>query len=52
MKAIELKPDQLPLLIRLRLNDGTKDYVLVKTRQDKLLLNKPNRDGGEPKESD
>jgi hypothetical protein len=42
MKAIELKPEELPLTIRLSLPSGTKEYVLVKTKQDKLLLNKPN----------
>jgi hypothetical protein len=41
MKTIELKPEQFPLVIRLKLSNGTKEYVLIKTRQDKLLLNKP-----------
>jgi len=44
MKALELKPEQLPLSIKLRLAGETKEYVLVKTKQDKLLLNKPNGD--------
>lgn len=42
MRVLELKPDQLPLIIRLKLWNGTKEYVLLKTKQDKLLLNKPN----------
>jgi hypothetical protein len=42
MSVLELRPDQLPLLIRLKLKDQVKEYVLLKTRQDKLLLNKPN----------
>jgi|HubBroStandDraft_6_1064221.scaffolds.fasta_scaffold01228_6 hypothetical protein len=49
MKVIDLEPDQLPLIIRLRLLGTTKEYVLLKTRQDKLLLNKPN--GDEQKQS-
>ena len=42
MKLLELKPDQLPLIIRLKVWNETKEYVLLKTKQDKLLLNKPN----------
>jgi hypothetical protein len=42
MKVLELNPDQLPLIIRLKLSGKMKEYVLLKTRQDKLLLNKPN----------
>ena len=41
-KVLELKPEQLPLVISLRLPGETKEYVLVKTKQGKLLLNKPN----------
>jgi hypothetical protein len=29
-------------VIRLKTKDQAKDYVLIKTKQDKLLLNKPN----------
>ena len=41
MKTIELKPVDFPLAIRLQVDGGSKQYVLVKTKQDKLLLNKP-----------
>jgi hypothetical protein len=40
LKVIELKPSDFPLEVRLLLAGGPKQYVLVKTRQDKLLLNK------------
>ena len=40
-KAIELKPEQLPLTIRLKGPEGIKEYVLIRTKQDRLLLNKP-----------
>ena len=40
-KVLELKPDDFPLAIVLRVAGGDKQYVLVKTKQDKLLLNKP-----------
>lgn len=42
MTVLELTPDQLPLVLRLKLKDQVKEYVLLKTKQDKLLLNKPN----------
>jgi len=41
MKILELKPGDFPLGIRLQLVGGPRQYVLVKTKQDKLLLNKP-----------
>jgi hypothetical protein len=41
MKILELKPQDFPLAIRLCATGGHKQYVLVKTKQDKLLLNKP-----------
>ena len=41
MKVLELKPEDFPLGIRLQVGGGPKEYVLVKTKQDKLLLNKP-----------
>lgn len=44
MKAIELRPEQFPVIIRLKLGNDTKEYVLVRTKQDKLLLNKPQGD--------
>lgn len=37
----ELKPEDLPLRIRLQQSYGCKDYVLIQTKQGKLLLNKP-----------
>ena len=40
MKTVELKPEQLPMLIRLVAADEIKEYVLLKTKEDKLLLNK------------
>jgi hypothetical protein len=43
MSVLELKPNQLPLVIRLKTKDQTRDYVLIRTKQDKLLLNKPNK---------
>jgi hypothetical protein len=45
MEVVELKPDQLPLLIRFKVGDETKEYVLLKTKQGKLLLNKSNGEG-------
>jgi len=41
MKALELKPEDLPMTVRLKTHSGSKDYVLVVTKQEKLLLNKP-----------
>lgn len=40
-KTWELKPEDLPLRIRLQRPSGTKDYLLIQTKQGKLLLNKP-----------
>ena len=50
MNVLELKPDELPLLIRLRVGNESKEYLLLKTKQDKLLLNKPN--GGRQTQND
>lgn len=41
MKVLELKPQDFPLTVLLQVTGGPKEYVLVKTKQDKLLLNKP-----------
>jgi hypothetical protein len=41
MKSLELKPEDPPITVKLRTQDGTKDYVLIMTKQEKLLLNKP-----------
>jgi hypothetical protein len=38
---LDLKPEDFPLTVRLNLPNGIKEYVLVKTKQDRLLLNKP-----------
>ena len=40
MQVLELTPEQLPLLIRFKVGSETKEYVLLKTKQGKLLLNK------------
>jgi hypothetical protein len=45
MRILELNPDQLPLVIKLKAKEQTTEYVLVKTKQDKLLINKPNAGG-------
>jgi hypothetical protein len=39
--TLELRPEDLPVKIRLKSPEGTKEYLLVKTNQDRLLLNKP-----------
>jgi hypothetical protein len=39
-RTLELSPQSLPLIIRLRLKDGDRDYVLKTTRAGKLLLNR------------
>lgn len=41
MKPLELKPEDLPMTVRLKTQDGSKEYVLIVTKQEKLLLNKP-----------
>jgi hypothetical protein len=41
MKILEIKPEEFPVVVQLRFPGGTKEYVLVKTKQGKLLLNKP-----------
>jgi hypothetical protein len=43
--ALELKPEDLPVTIRLKSPEGTKVYVLLKTKQDRLLLNRPQEAG-------
>ena len=40
-KTLELGPEDLPIKIKLKSLDWTKEYVLVKTKRDRLLLNKP-----------
>jgi hypothetical protein len=41
MKILQLKPEDFPLTVLLHAAGGPKEYVLVKTKQDKLLLNRP-----------
>jgi hypothetical protein len=41
MKSLELKPEDLPMTVKLKTQDGTKVYLLLGTKQGKLLLNKP-----------
>jgi len=40
MQTLELKPEMLPLKVLLRVPNGIKEYVLIRTKQDKLLLNR------------
>jgi len=42
LDAGEIKPEQLPLLIRFKVGTETREYVLLRTKQGKLLLNKSN----------
>jgi hypothetical protein len=46
-RVLDLRPEHLPLTIRVQFPGELKEYVLVKTKQGKLLLNKPNG-GGQP----
>ena len=41
VRISQLKPEDLPLRIRFEGPCGTKDYMLIQTKQGKLLLNKP-----------
>ena len=47
-KTLELGPEDLPINIKLKSLDGTKEYVLVKTKRDRLLLNKPQEVSKQP----
>jgi hypothetical protein len=49
MKVLELQPGDLPLVIKLKLGRENREYLLLKTKQDKLLLNKPMEGLGEKK---
>ena len=40
MKTLELRPEDFPVVVRLKLWRDDKEYILVKTKQNKLLLNK------------
>jgi hypothetical protein len=40
-KPLELKPEDLPITVKLKTQDGTKVYLLLVTKQKKLLLIKP-----------
>jgi hypothetical protein len=41
MKSLELKPEDLPMTVKLKTQDGTKVYLLLRTKQGNLLLNRP-----------
>ena len=41
MTTLELKPEEFPITVRLRCREAVKEYVLIMTKQGKLLLNKP-----------
>jgi len=43
-KTLELKPEDLPVRLRFEGPEGIREYVLIKTKQGKLLLNKPIED--------
>jgi hypothetical protein len=40
MKHLDLRISDFPIVIRLILPNGSREYVLIKTKQDRLLLNK------------
>lgn len=46
--TLELGPEDLPINIKLKSLDGTKEYVLLKTKRDRLLLNKPQEVSKQP----
>jgi hypothetical protein len=46
--ALDLKPEDFPVIIRLKSSEGTKEYVLLKTKQNRLLLNKPQEAAKQP----
>jgi hypothetical protein len=46
--TLEFSPEELPVSIRLKLPEGSKEYILVKTKQDRLLLNKPQEAARKP----
>jgi hypothetical protein len=46
--TLELRPADLPVTIRLRSSEETKEYVLVRTKQNRLLLNKPQEVSKQP----
>lgn len=41
MTILDLKPEEFPITVRLRCRESVKEYVLIMTKQGKLLLNKP-----------
>jgi len=47
MKSLELKPNDLPITLRLKTQAGSKEYVLIVTKQEKLLLNKALRNASD-----
>jgi len=49
MKTLDLKPEDFPITVRLQSPEGIKSYLLVKTKQGKLLLNRPIEATGDKK---
>jgi hypothetical protein len=41
MKILQLKPQDFPLTVRLQTEGTPKEFILVRTKQNKLLLNRP-----------
>jgi hypothetical protein len=39
-QVVSVAPEDLPVIIRLVLREGSKDYILRKTKAGKLLLNR------------
>jgi hypothetical protein len=39
--VLEFRTEDLPVRIRLKCSEGTKEYVIIKTKQDRLMLQKP-----------
>lgn len=40
LQVLSVTPDDLPVIIRLLLHEGSKDYILRKTKAGKSLLNR------------
>ena len=38
--VLELKPEELPIKVRLKTATDTREYILLLTKQGRLLLNK------------
>lgn len=48
-KVLNLAPEQLPIYIRLKVGDELREYILLTTKQGKLLLNKFDGERRNPK---